>query len=388
MKTKGRIRVEPVSGRGVEAFIAAPQRLYDGNPYWVPPLALMERAEFDPKRNPFLQQAEAALFLAYREDGQIAGRISAQIDPAHNRRHGEKTGFFGFFECENDPEAAAALLGAAESWLAQRGMERIRGPFSFSINGIAGVLADGFDSPPGIMTAYTHPYYLDLIEGAGFRKVKDLYAWRFDWTRPPPRAARNIERLRGRPDVTVRPIRMRRYRQEIRAILDVFNDAWSENWGFIPVTGAEADNLASTLRPIVDPSVVIVVEVGGRPAGIAVAVPDLNEAIRDLGGKLFPLGFLKLLWRVKARRVQSGRLFLVGVGKEFRSRDLAGLPYLLIDEIIRRGAARGYRHAELSWTLEDNHAINAILHRMGCERYKTFRVYEKEIGSLERRAAS
>ena len=386
METTGRIRVEPVSGRGVEAFIAAPRRLYEGNPHWVPPLALMERAELDPKRNPFLKEAEAALFLAYREDGRTVGRISAQIDRAHNDRHGEKTGFFGFFECENDPEAAAELLGTAESWLVERGMERIRGPMSFSINGIAGVLAEGFDSPPQVMTPYTHPYYLDLLEGAGFRKVKDLYAWRFDWTRPPPRAARSVERLRARPDVTVRPIRMRRYRQEIHAILDVFNDAWSENWGFVPVTGAEADNLASTLRPIVDPKVVIVVEVGGRPAGIAVGVPDLNEAIRDLGGKLLPLGFLKLLWRVKVRRLKSGRLFLVGVGKEFRTRDLAGLPYLLIDEITRRGAARGYRNAELSWTLEDNHAINAVLHRMECEHYKTFRVYEKEIDARERRA--
>ena len=386
METKGRIRVEPVSGRGVEAFIAAPRRIYEGNPHWVAPLALMERAELDPKRNPFLKEAEAALFLAYREDGRTAGRISAQIDPAHNERHGEKTGFFGFFECENDPEAAAALLGTAESWLAERGMERIRGPMSFSINGIAGVLAEGFDSPPQVMTPYTHPYYLDLLEGAGFRKVKDLYAWRFDWTRPPPRAARSVERLRSRSDVTVRPIRMRRYRQEIRAILDVFNDAWSENWGFVPVTGAEADNLADTLRPIVDPKVVIVVEVGGRTAGIAVGVPDLNEAIRDLGGKLFPLGFLKLLWRVKVRRLKSGRLFLVGVGKEFRTRDLAGLPYLLIDEITRRGAARGYRNAELSWTLEDNHAINAVLNRMECEHYKTFRIYEKEIDTRERRA--
>ena len=387
METKGRIRVEPVSGRGVEAFIAAPRRIYEGNPHWMAPLALMERAELDPKRNPFLKEAEAALFLAYREDGRTVGRISAQIDRAHNDRHGEKTGFFGFFECENDPEAAAELLGTAESWLAERGMERIRGPMSFSINGIAGVLAEGFDSPPQVMTPYTHPYYLDLLEGAGFRKVKDLYAWRFDWTRPPPRAARSVERLRARPDVTVRPIRMRRFRREIRAILDVFNDAWSENWGFVPVTGAEADNLADTLRPIADPNVIIVVEVGGRTAGIAVGVPDLNEAIRDLGGKLFPLGFLKLLWRVKVRRLKSGRLFLVGVGKEFRTRDLAGLPYLLIDEIIRRGAARGYQNAELSWTLEDNHAINALLHRMECEHYKTFRVYEKEIDAAEGRTA-
>ena len=385
METKGRIRVEPVSARSVEAFIAAPHRIYAGNPYWVPPLGMLERAELDPRRNPFLQQAEAAFFLAYRENGRAVGRVSAQIDPEHNRHHGEKTGFFGFFECDDDPEAAGALLSAAESWLAQRGMERIRGPLSFSINGVAGVLADGFDSPPRIMTPYTHPYYLELLEGAGFRKVKDLYAWRFDWTRPPPRAAGSVEELRRRPDVVVRPIRMRRFRQEIHDILDVFNDAWSENWGFVPVTGAEADNLASTLRPIVDPNVVIVVEVGGRTVGMAVAIPDLNEAIRDLGGKLFPLGFLKLLWRVKVRRLKSGRLLLVGIRKEYRGRDLAGLSYLLIDELIHRASARGYQHADLSWTLEDNHAINAVLHRMGCERYKTFRVYEKEIGGAEMR---
>ena len=365
-------------GKELNEFIQAPRRIYAANPHWVPQLTLLQREELTAKHNPFFEHADVELFVG-RNDGDVVGRISAQVDHEHNRYHNEKTGFFGFFETPNDPAVASALTSTAEAWLKQKGMDRIRGPLSFSMNGEAGVLVDGFDSPPQLMMPYTQPYYLDLLEGAGFRKIKDLYAWRFDWTKVPERASRSVERLRENPDVTVRVAKMSKFQQEVRAILDVFNEAWSENWGFVPMTDLEAKKMGSDLKLIIDPKVVIIVEIKGEVAGMMVAVPNLNEAIHDLNGNLFPLGALKLLWRIKGRRIKNGRVLLMGVRKEFRTREFAGLPYLLIDEIAKRGAARGYQWAEMSWTLEDNHAINTIIEHMGCEHYKTYRVYEKEL---------
>ncbi len=373
------VPVHPVgTKRDLDDFIRLPWRLYGNDPNWVPPLLRLQHELFSPTHNPFFQHADVQLFLA-RTDGGVAGRISAQIDHEHNRCHGERTGFFGFFECENDPAAAASLLSAAESWLRQRGMERVRGPLSFSINGEVGLLIDGFDLPPFIMMPYSPPYYAGLIEARGYAKVQDLYAWRYDWTTISDKAQRIVDALRQVPEVTVRAVNMRRFHEEVRAILDIFNDAWSDNWGFVPATDAEADQLARDLHLIVDPHLAFFVAVDGRTAGVALTVPNLNEAIRDLDGRLFPFGFLKLLWRLKVRRLRTGRLMLLGVRKEFRSRRYAGLAYLLCDEMYRRAKARGYKRAEFSWTLEENRLINHLIEHVGATRYKTYRIYEKAL---------
>lgn len=373
------VTVVPVAGkRDLEAFVRLPWRLYAGNTNWIPPLLRLQREELSPKTNPFFEHADAQLFVAYK-DGRPVGRISTQIDHEHNRYHDERTGFFGFFEAENDHGVAAALLGTAEAWLSERGMERVRGPLSFSINGVVGFLVEGFDSPPQILMPYSLPFYLDLVERCGYGKLRDLYAWRWQAQPVPEGPARMVEELRRRPEVTVRRAKMGAFDEEVKTILQLFNDAWSDNWGFVPATDSEAKQMARDLKLIVDPQAVPFVEIDGQPAGVALAVPNLNEAIRDLDGRLFPLGALKLLWRLKVRRPRNGRVLLLGIKKEFRTRRYAGLAYLLCDEIYRTSRLRNYEWAEFSWTLEDNHLINAMISKVGCKRYKTYRIYEKAL---------
>lgn len=371
--------VSAVDGKqDLEAFIRLPWRLYASDPNWVPPLLMLQRREFSPRHNPFFQHADVRLFLA-RRDGRVVGRVSAQVDHEHNRYHGERTGFFGFFESDNDPDVARVLLGTAEEWLREKGTERVRGPLSFSINGEVGLLVDGFDSPPMLMMPYSPPYYRELLEGCGYEKAKDLFAWRYEGNTVPPSAMRIVQALRESPEVRVRSADLRRFRQEVRTILDLFNDAWSDNWGFVPVTEAEADRLARDVRLIADTHIVPFVEINGEPAGVALGLPNLNEAIHDLHGRLFPFGFLKLLWRLKVRRLKTGRLLLLGVKKEYRTRRYAGLAYLICDELYRRARERGYKWVEFSWTLEDNHLINSMITKVGCQHYKTYRVYEKAL---------
>ena len=344
----------------------------------MPPLLRLQRELFSPKRNPFFQHADVCLFLA-RRDGEVVGRISAQIDREHNRYHDERTGFFGFFECVHDPDVAAALLATAEEWLCERGMERVRGPLNFSINGEVGLLVEGFDSPPQILMPYTQRYYLDLLEGCGYDRVQDLLAWRWQSQPVPEGPARMVRELRARPEISVRIANMKRFDEEVRTILDLYNEAWSENWGFVPATEAEARQMSSDLKFLADPHIVPFVEIDGRPAGVALAVPNLNEAIHDLDGRLLPFGFIKLLWRLKVRRPKTGRLLLLGVRKEYRTRRYAGLAYLLCDEIYHQARKRGYEWAEFSWTLEDNHIINSLITKIGCTHYKTYRIYEKSL---------
>jgi len=373
------VTVTPVTTkRELEEFIKLPWRLYADNANWVPPLLRLQRETFSPKHNPFYQHAEMELFLA-RRNGSVTGRISAQIDREHNRYHNERVGFFGFFECDDDSSTAHELLVSAESWLRERRMERVRGPLSPSINSEIGFIVEGFDSPPQILMPYTQPYYLSLVERAGYAKVQDLYAWRWGAEVVPEGPAKIVRELRSRPEVKVRRANLRRFSEEVRTILDLYNDAWSENWGFVPATEAEAKQMASDLRFIVDIDIVPFVEINGEAAGVALALPNLNEAIHDLNGHLFPLGWLKLLWRLKVRRPTAGRLLLLGIKKEFRTRRYAGLAYLLCDEIFKGATKRGYKSAEFSWTLEDNRLINSMISNVGCERYKTYRIYEKAL---------
>ena len=373
------VTVTPVSGRhDLDAFIKLPFRLYEDDPNWVPPLLYLERQRFQPKTNPFLQHAHHQLFLA-RRDGKVVGRISAQVDHEHNRFHQDRTGFFGFFESEDEPETARALLDAAEDWLRARDMEAVRGPLSFSINQEVGLLIDGFGMPPMIMTPHARPYYGPLIEKAGFHKVKDLYAWRYDTETVPPKARRAVDELRQRPDITIRTGDIRRFDEEIATILEVFNSTWSDNWGFVPVTPAEASHLGQEMRQIADTNLVIIVEVQGETAGVVLALPNINEAIHDLNGHLFPLGWAKLLWRLKVSHLKTGRLMILGVKKEFRTRRYLALAYLLCDEVYRRARDGGYRWAEFSWTLEDNRLINAMIKNINGLHYKTYRIYEKAL---------
>lgn len=374
------VQVAPVeSKRDLDAFIRLPWRIYKDNPYWIAPLRYTERHRFSPKQNPFFQHADVQLFLA-RRGGDVVGRISAHIDHEHNRFRDEHTGFFGFLECEDEPETARALLTTAEDWLRARGMDQIRGPFNFSVNGEIGLLVKGFDSSPLPLMTYTHEYYLRLVEGAGYVKAKDVFAWRWE-SRPVPDGAprRMVDELRARPDVTVRRARMKDFDREVRMILELYNDAWSENWGFVPATDAEAEQMAKVLKLVVDPRIVPVIEIDGVPAGVALGVPDFNWAMKPLNGNLVPFGWLRFLWRLKVRRPSVGRLLLFGIKKEFRTRKYAGLVYLLCDEMYRGAVDSNLEWAEFSWTLEDNGLINSVIKRVGADCYKTYRIYEKAL---------
>lgn len=366
-----------VSRRELLDFVKLPWRIYHEDPAWVPPL-IQERLDFlNPKKNPFFEHAEVGLFLATR-NGKPVGRISAQVDRLHNEIHQDQTGFFGLFESEQDPTTAKALLETAQEWLCKRGMQKIRGPFSFSINEECGLLVKGFEHPPYVLMGHNPAYYPELIEKSGYGKVKDLYCWHYDATRPIPEAPMEIaEEVRKHPGLTIRELDPKNLERDVRILLDVFNAAWANNWGFVPLTEAEVKKAARDFKLILEPKLALIAEVDGKPAAISLALPNLHEAIRDLNGKLFPTGLFKLLYRIKRRKIHSARLMLLGVKQEYRGSVLGGLSVLLYVESHRRGQQIGCRGGELSWTLEDNEKINTGIQFMGGEHYKTYRIYEK-----------
>ena len=380
IETRTGVDVVPASsGKLLDQFIRLPEHLYAGNQNWVAPLRFMEKRRLSAKHNAFYQHADVELFVALR-DGQPVGRISAQVDHEHNRHHRDQTGFFGFFECIDDIEVARALLETAEGWLRDRGMNAARGPLNFSMNGEVGMLIEGFEYPPQPLMPYSQPYYARLLEELGYGKAKDLYAWKWEPHQVPHESARRaIDKLRSRPDVVVRRARMNNFRAEVGLILDMYNDAWKDNWGFVPATEAEADEVSSDLRLVVDPRIVPFVEINGVPAGAAVAVPDSNWAMQPLKGSLFPIGWARFLWRLKVRRPKSGRMLILGIRKEYRTREYAGLAYLLAEEVYLGAMEAGFTGAEFGWTLEDNGLVNSLIRRIGCEQYKRYRIYEKPL---------
>jgi GNAT superfamily N-acetyltransferase len=373
------IDVTPVATKSQrEAWLRLPWRLYKDHAAWVPNLLMLQRDVIDPKKNPFFEHGEVQLFLATR-DGLPAGRISAAIDRDHNEQHGEQTGFFGFFETEDDPEIATALLAAAEAWLRERGMDRSRGPMSFSINEEAGLQVEGFDEPAMIAMPQALPYYQPLIEAQGYAKTMDLLAYRWDVQPAPQRTLAAVEKTRGVAGLTVRRIRMNRLREEVDILLDIYNDTWSENWGYVRVTRAEAARMVADLRLIADKRVVLIAEMNGEPAGMIVGLPNLYEAIRDFNGFIDPWKALKLVWRLKLRGTKSGRVLLFGVKKKFRTRQLHGLPFLLLQELYEAAQKGNYDWCEESWVLENNARLNAIMPYWGARVYKRYRIYEKPL---------
>lgn len=373
------LQVVPViDKRQREEFLRLPLRLYANDPAWVPNLLMLQRDTLSEKKNPFFDHGEARLFLA-RSGGRVVGRLSAQVDHHHNEHHGERTGFFGFFEAENDPAIARALLEAGEAWLRERGMERVRGPFNFSINEELGLLVEGFEHPPMVAMTHALPYYGALIEGAGYAKVMDLYAYRWEIKEPPARMMEAVQRTRSIPGLVARRVNIWRLKRDVDILLDIYNEAWEDNWGFVPVTPREAQKLASDLRLIADPRVTTIVEVDGEPAGMIVGLPNLYEALRDFKGFLNPLNALKLVWRLKVRGTETGRIILFGVKRKFRGRDFVGLPFLLLHELYLGSLKGRYRWCEASWVLETNKRLNAIMPYWDAYVYKRYRIYEKAL---------
>ncbi|MBI4702440.1 MAG: hypothetical protein HY744_15075 [Deltaproteobacteria bacterium] len=363
------------------AFLEVAAQIYAGDPCWVRPLDMDIVDRFNRRKNPFFQHGEATAWVAW-QGGRPVGRVSASVDHEHLRLHRDGAGFFGFFDTIDDAEVAGALLERAQSWLAARDLERMRGPLSLCINEESGCLVDGFDSSPMFMMPHHLPYQAGLIEGAGLRKLKDLYAWKYEIGRVPPRAERGHDEIARLPEVSARPIRKKTLEEDMRVVMDIFNDAWSDNWGFVPMTEQEVVKTAQDVKLIAIEDITRLVFIDGEPAAVALGLPNLNECIQDLNGSLFPFGFVKLLWRLRVRGPKSGRLILLGIRKKYRQiRRYAGLSAYLYVALNRSSQLLGMTRAELSWTLEDNAAVNVGIKMMGGSIYKTYRIFEKAIGA-------
>ncbi|WP_218575046.1 dATP pyrophosphohydrolase [Reyranella sp. CPCC 100927] len=376
------IVVTPVdNARDMRAFIDLPKRLYRGHAGYVPHLDMERRDTFNPAKNPYFQHAQVRFWLARRAD-RVVGRISAQVDRAHLDRHADATGLFGCMDAEDDPAVYAALLSAAEAWLRDNGMKRIRGPLSLSINEEVGLQIEGFDSRPMLLIPYHPPYAAARVEAQGYAKAKDVVSYDYDVQNAEPTIGRKlIERggLAGR--VKVRTADMKRFDAEVRTLLDIFNDAWSDNWGYVPFTEAEIAVAAKTLKPVVIRDLAIFVDVDGETVAFIVALANLNEALSDLDGKLLPFGWAKLAWRLLVDKPKSARVPLMGVRKKFRNHPLlgAGLAMMAIDALRENGKRIGMKTAELGWILEDNKPTNNIIRSVGGKLYKKHRIYEKAL---------
>ena len=365
---------EVTSRRERDAFIKFQWQIYANDPAWVPPLIIERKRFLDRKRHPFYRHGDAALFLA-RKNGKIAGRIMASDDPNYNSLHETNLGCFGLFECIDDAEVAAALFDAATNWLQKKGRTEIMGPIDYSTNYVCGLLIDGFQFPPTILTAHNPPYYRRLIENCGFAKTKDWYAW---WFADPTSAAAQLRRLatrlKKRWTVTIRPANLKDLRVESRRLRQIFNQAWAKNWGFVPFTEAEIEFMTEELKPLIVPEFAWIAEIGSEPVGFTLCLPDINVVLRDLNGRLtrfgLPVGLIKLLFY--KNRIRKGRLIALGVVEKYRRGGIAEMLVLRVMEetMIKRGIT-----GELSMTLEDNFMVNRFLEAIGAERYKIYRIY-------------
>jgi hypothetical protein len=366
-------------GHDLEAFLRVPEELYEGDPGFVAPLRMMVKEQLTPGKNPLFQHADVALFTAYQDD-KLAGRISAQVDRQHLDRYHDACGLFGFFDTINDPRVGKALVDAAASWLKQRGMRTMRGPFSLSINEESGTMVLGHAEPSIFGTPYHRPYQDGIALAAGLTQCKDLLSWRYSVGRLPERAKRAHAEVLAMPEVRIRSVRLSHLQEDIAAVMDVFNDAWADNFHSVPLTAAELAKLVKDLKFVIDERIALLAEVNGKPAAIAIALPNLNEALFDLHGRLFPLGLPKLLYRLKLKRPKSAILRLLGVKGEVRHKKrYGGLSTALYVEMAQRAESIGYEWGELGWTLEDNRPVNLAIKMMGGELYKRHRIYEKSL---------
>jgi GNAT superfamily N-acetyltransferase len=369
---------EVTSRRERNAFIKFQWQIYSSDPAWVPPLIIERKTFLDRKRHPFYQHGDAALFLA-RKDGKVAGRIMASDDPNYNSVHEANVGCFGLFECIDDHDVAVALFEAAASWLRKKGRTEMMGPIDYSTNYVCGLLIDGFQFPPTILTAHNPPYYQRLIDNCGFTKAKDWYAW---WFVEPVRAAARLrplaQRFQKRWPVTIRAGNLKNIREESRRLRQIYNQAWKKNWGFVPFTEAEIEFMTHELKPLLIPEFALIAEVGDEPIGFILCVPDINVALRHVNGRLttfgLPIGLAQLLYHKS--RTRTARLIALGVIEKYRRAGIAEMLVLRIveDAMIKRGFT-----GELSLTLEDNFTINRFLDAIGAERYKTYRIFKTTI---------
>jgi hypothetical protein len=366
------------SPRERRAFLDFPHELYRDDPRWVPPLARDEEERLGFRAHPFHEHSRVLPLLAFRGE-EVVGRIAAIDNVQHNAEHGERRGFFGFFECRDDPEAARALVGAAGRWLASRGLTDLRGPMSPSIEHQAGLLVEGFDAPPSFLMPYNPPYYARLLEGCGLRKSQDLLAFQTVRSRmlaELPRLQRVGRRLAERQGVTFRRMRRTSFRQDLATFLSIVNRSLVGHWGHVPLSPAELEHAAAAMRWLLMPELVVFAEVAGEPIGVALALPDYNPRVKQISGRLLPLGFLRLL--AGKRWIRSFRVVAANVLPEWKR---SGIGVALTAEILRACLDRGAEHVEFSWIAESNQLSHGSLETGGAERAKTYRVYDCRIAA-------
>jgi len=370
--------VSAVSGKAFRQFLRMPRTIYSRDPSWVPPL-LVERKQHFSSKNPVFDHLQWHAWVALR-DGKCVGRISAQIDQLHLQRYADNTGFFGMLESVDDPAVFGALLGTAERWLSEQGMHRVRGPFNLTVNEECGLLVEGFDTPPSMMMGHARPYYADRLAQYGYIGAADTLAYIMPPQYEAPAVMRKLVAYVKKRTV-VRDLRRDRLDEELAILRDVFNDAWSENWGFVPFTEAEFAEIGRAMLHLAHPDMVQIAEVEGRPAAMIVALPNLNEVIADMGGRLLPFNWARLLWRLKVRYPRTARVPLMGVRKEFQNTRMGpGLAFTLIDAEREVLARRGIEEVELSWILADNLGMRNIIESIGGVAYKRYRLFEKALG--------
>ncbi len=356
------------------SFIELPYRLYRGNPQWVAPFRSDMQSLLDPDVHPFHQHSETALFVA-EKDRRIVGRITAHVDHLYEERWDRETGFFGFFESEDDPSITSALMEVAGQWLRERGKRVMMGPFNWSMNQECGTLVDGFDKPPVVMMTYNPPSYPTLLEQAGLSKAKDLYAyWMDDPEQVPPRLQRGYDLVSKRRNITYRMLDMSRFAEDVELGRKLYNEAWADNWGEVPATEAEFRYLAKELKQIIRPELVFFAYVDGKLAGFSLSVPDANVALHKAHGRLFPIGIFRIL--ATMRSIPHMRVITLGVLKEYR---LSGVDVVLYYATFTHGRAIGINTGEMSWILEDNYPMRNAIERFGGQHYKTYRIYQKAL---------
>lgn len=374
------IRIEQVEpgSKGVDRFIALPYRLHQGDPNWVPPLYMERQETLSPKTNPYFLHADVMYFLALRGD-RVVGRISAQIDRSGLDIRKDATGHFGLLAAEDDQAVIDALFEAAADWLRAKGMVRMVGPFNLSINEETGLLVDGWDRPPMLMMGHDRAYLGSRIEAAGLTKAKDVYAYLYDINQDLPSGVRQMIDRPLPSNLRLRMLDMSRYEEDLGHVTSIFNNAWSGNWGFVPLSEAETKQMAKSLKLLINPKLAWIAEVDEKPVAFGVCLPNLNEAIADLGGKLFPFGIVKMLWRLKVAGVKTARVPLMGVRRDVGGWLQAILPFLVVDRMRLEARKLGYEWIELSWILEDNRPMRRMIEAIGSERYKTYRLYERAL---------
>ena len=371
---------EHAPGKDTRDFKQVSFEIFRGDAAWVAPLHMVMDEKLDPKKDPFYAHAEVAMFTA-RKDGVLVGRVSATVDQAWLGEYADDTGHIGYFDTIDDVEVARALLDRAEAWLRERKMKRANGPMSFNANQEIGLLVDGFEHPPQLDMAHSRPWQGKLIEACGYTKEKDLFAWRYGAElEHNARTLRAWESIKALPEVSMRSVNKKNMRAELDTIMTIYNETWGGKWAYVPITSAELDKMAKDLAMVLDTDIAFIADIDGKPAGMCVMIPNLNEAIRDLHGSLFPFGWIKMLWRTQWEHPRSARLILLGVREHIRKKKrYGGLSAAMYVEVSNRGRKKGYEWAELGWTREDDAPINLGIRSMGAKVYKTYRVYEKRL---------